>query len=261
MTVGPGHHLKITDFCCSYNADHSCKSQSAVASDLANVEEYQVVRLYGTDCDQVANVAKALGGKASIFAGIFDIDDIQNEVDLLSAGIDGNWKSVVAVSVGNELVNSGQASPAKVTSAISTARAALKAKGYNGPLTTVDTMIALQNHPELCTASDFCAINCHAFFDGNVLPSGVGEFVAGWVSKIKAAAGNDKRVVVTESGWPTQGSPNNQAVPGKSQQQQAVQSLKQALSKDLILYTLYDDLWKQDSANTFNAEKHWGLRG
>ena len=106
----------------------------------------------------------------------------------------------------------------QVVAAIGTAKAALKFAGFNGPVTTVDTMskhhfrgfrsvllivgvgtkerstsvdhrndvffatipylekyliltlnlpVAIKNNIELCTASDFCAINCHAFFDGN----------------------------------------------------------------------------------------------
>lgn len=47
-------------------------------------------------------------------------------------------------SVGNELVNTGKASASQVVAAIATAKAALKAAGFNGPVTTVDTM---SKHP------------------------------------------------------------------------------------------------------------------
>lgn len=43
-------------------------------------------------------------------------------------------------SVGNELVNTGKASASQVVAAIGTAKAALKAQGYNGPITTIDAM-------------------------------------------------------------------------------------------------------------------------
>ena len=131
------------------------------------------------------------------------------EVNTLASATNGNWNQIKAISVGNELVNTGSASVEQVTSAVNSARSALKAKGYTGPITTVDTMMALQNHPQLCF--DFCAINCHAFFDGNVLPGDAGKFVANWAQKISQAAGG-KRCVVTESGWPTQGTANNKAV-------------------------------------------------
>ena len=218
-----------------------------------------MIRLYGTDCDQVATVLKAINGRASIFAGIFDIKDIQKEVDMLASAVNGGWNRISTVSVGNEQVNSGAASVEQVTSAIGAARSALRAKGYTGPVITVDTMMAIQSHPQLCEASDYCAINCHAFFDGNVLPSDAGKFVSEWAQKISKAAGG-KRCVVAESGWPTQGSVNGKAIPGQAQHRQAIQSLKASFSKDLILFTLYNDMWKSDRADTHSAEKYWGMR-
>ena len=41
-------------------------------------------------------------------------------------------------------MNTGKASASQVVAAIATAKAALKAAGYNGPITTVDTM---SKHP------------------------------------------------------------------------------------------------------------------
>lgn len=255
---GPGFSTGVTYS--PYNSDHSCKSDGQVAQDLSDIGEYDSLRLYGTDCDQVAKVIKATDGKVGIFAGIYQIDKLKEEVSALVSAVNGKWELIKAVSVGNELVNSGTASAVKVTAAIESARSALKAQGYTGPVVTVDTMIATRDHPELCEASDFCAINCHAFFDGNVLPENAGKFVSEWAEKISKAAGG-KRTVVTESGWPTKGSNNKNAIPGKSQQQQAIQSLKQSFKQDLILYTLYDDLWKSDRDDTHGAEKYWGLKG
>ena len=243
-----------------YNQDHSCKSEGQVAKDLQDLDGFKIIRLYGTDCNQVANVLKATGGKVPLFAGLFKLDNIESDVSTLASAVNGKWKQIKAVSVGNELVNSGAASADQVVAAIAKTRAALKTKGYDGPVTTVDTMMALQANPSLGKASDFIAMNCHAFFDGNVLPGDAGKFVANWVQKISQAAGG-KRCVVTESGWPTQGTANKKANPGKSEHQAAIQSLKGSLSKDLILYTLYDDLWKQDRGDTHGAEKFWGLRG
>ena len=194
----------------------------------------------------------ATKGRVKLFLGIFDISSIQNEVQAISSGINGNWGLVHAVNVGNELVNGGKASAGQVTAAIGSARSALKAAGYSGPVVTVDTMTAMKNNPALCTASDFCAINCHAFFDGNVLPEGAGDFVKGWAQQVSEAAGG-KTVVVTESGWPTQGGKNNKAVASQEAHSTAILSLKSAFGggKNLILYGMYNEDWKRDSATTY----------
>jgi len=199
----------------------------------------------------VANVIAATKGKTKLFLGIFDINSIQSEVQKISSATNGNWGLVNTVSVGNELVNSGKASAGQVTAAIGSARSALKAAGYNGPVVTVDTMIAMKNNPTLCTASDFCAINCHAFFDGNVLAEGAGDFVKDWAQQVSKAAGG-KPVVVTESGWPTQGGSNNKAVASQEAHSAAISSLKAAFGggTNLILYGMYNEGWKKDSATT-----------
>lgn len=243
-----------------YNKDKSCKSTSQVASDFQQIIGFQVVRLYGTDCNQVANVIAATHGKVKLFVGIFDISNIQSEVGTISSAVNGDWGVINTVSVGNELVNTGKASVSQVIVAIGSARSALKSAGFSGPVVTVDTMAAMKDNPALCTASDFCAINCHAFFDGNVLPDGAGAFVQKWAKDVSDAAGG-KTVVVSESGWPTQGSNNNKAVPSKENHAAAITSLRLTFGSNLVLYSAYNDLWKQDRESTFGAEKYWGIMG
>jgi len=230
-----------------------------VASDLSSVKGFDVVRLYGTDCNQIANVIAA-GTGMKLFIGIFDINSIQSEVQTIVSAVNGDWSLVQTVSVGNELVNSGSASVGAVTAAISTARTLLKAAGYTGPVVTVDTMVAMQANPELCIASDFCAINCHAFFDSNTQASGAGAFVQGWIEKVSQAA-NGKLTVVTETGWPSQGNSNGAAVPSPQNQQTALSSIQSTVASNVILYSAFNTLWKTNSAATFGAEQWWGMFG
>lgn len=238
-----------------YNADNSCKSAAQVAQDFGLISGYSVIRLYGTDCDQVENVLAATKGKGvSLFLGIFDINQVPSECEKISKAIKGDWHLVNTISVGNELVNNGKASCDQVTAAISQARGALKAAGYTGPVVTVDTMVAMKNNPQLCHASDYCAINCHAFFDGNVLPDGAGDFVKMWVQMVSDAAGG-KEVVITETGWPSQGDPIGKAIPSKANQEAALASIRKTLSSNVIQYNAFNDLWKA------GTEKYWGILG
>ena len=81
-----------------------------MAKDLADFNGYKVLRLYGTDCNQVSNVLKATKHAVSIFAGIQDIGNVDSEVETLASAVNGNWKLIIAVGVGNELVNGHKAS-------------------------------------------------------------------------------------------------------------------------------------------------------
>ncbi|KAL9028617.1 MAG: hypothetical protein Q9196_003047 [Gyalolechia fulgens] len=256
-TTGPGFKSGVSYS--PYNGDNSCKSTEQVTSDFAQISGYQVIRLYGTDCNQVENVLAATkGSNVKLFLGIFDPAQVQKEAETIADAIRGDWSKVNAISVGNEMVNKGT-SPDVIIAAIGQARDVLKNSGYTGPVVTVDTMVAMVDHPEICEASDFCAINCHAFFDGKVPAEKSGEFVKGWVDKIAKATG--KIVVVTETGWPTQGSPNGIAIPSPQNHQAAISSIGGALSSNVIYFSAYNDLWKKDGPNTFGAERFWGLLG
>ncbi|KAI4197612.1 MAG: hypothetical protein LQ346_002957 [Caloplaca aetnensis] len=257
VSTGPGFKSGVSYS--PYNGDNSCKSAQQVAKDFIKIGGYQVIRLYGTDCNQVANVLAATKGRSmKLFLGIFDLAQVQKEAETISKALNGDWSRINAISVGNEMVNKGT-DPGTVIGALGQARGLLKSSGYSGPIVTVDTMMAMVNHPELCKASDFCAINCHAFFDGKTPPEKSGDFVKMWVDKIGKATG--KTVVVTETGWPSQGDRNNVAVPSPQNHQAAISSIGGALPENVIYYSAYNDLWKKNFPGSFNAEQYWGILG
>ena len=68
-----------------YNADQSCKTTSQVAADFQKIHGFEVVRLYGTDCNQISNVIAATQGSVKLLLGIFDINSIQSEVQSISS--------------------------------------------------------------------------------------------------------------------------------------------------------------------------------
>ncbi|KAL8862578.1 MAG: hypothetical protein Q9178_001076 [Gyalolechia marmorata] len=257
VSNGPGFKSGVSYS--PYNADNSCKSTQQVATDFSKISGYDVIRLYGTDCNQVSNVLAATkGSNVKFFLGIFDLAQVQKEAETMSSAVKGDWSRVNAVSVGNEMVNKGT-DPGTVIGAIGQARGLLKGQGYNGPIVTVDTMMAMVKHPEICKASDFCAINCHAFFDGKTPAEKSGEFVKGWVDKIGKATG--KTVVVTETGWPTRGDTNGIAVPSPENHQAAMKSIQGAFANNVIYYSAYNDMWKKNWDGSFNAEQYWGIMG
>ena len=243
-----------------FKADGTCKTADDVKKDVAALAAYDVIRIYGVECNMVSNVLTALQGNQKIWAGIYDIDQVQTQAQSLITQVNNRWDKINTVNVGNEHVQTGKASVGQVTGAIGQARGILRGAGYNGPVVTVDTMMTMQDHIELCAASDFCAINCHAFFDGNVEAKDAGQFVAKWVQKISQLAGG-KKTVVAESGWPSGGGQNKAAIPAKNNQAVAIGSLKAALPANLVLYSAFDNLWLKDNAATFGVEQHWGILG
>lgn len=249
-----------------YRADHQCKTAKEIMNDFQRLKgDYSVVRIYGTDCDQVRNVnaaAKAIGCK--VMLGVWDINRVNEETDLIANAIGKDWSRVHSISVGNELVNNGQATASQVTDAVGRARQRLRKAGYKGPVVTVDTFVAVQAHPELCERSDFCAINAHPFFDSTARPEGSGKWLRREIRNVKASLSKPMDIIVTETGWPTRGTANGLAVPGLENQKKALDSIKREFAADpsrIFLFTAFDDLWKAKTEVTFNSDQHWGIGG
>ncbi|KAH8653333.1 glycoside hydrolase superfamily [Xylariales sp. PMI_506] len=250
-----------------YKANGDCKSADDVATDFGVfANNYNLVRVYGVDCNQVSttySAAKQHGNK--LMLGMFDIDNVPASVAAMATGINNDWSMVDTVSVGNEMVNDGKASPSQMINAVKEARSALRAAGFNGPVVTVDTFNAAISNPELCDESDYCAVNVHPFFDPNTSADQAGSFVSSTIENLRSKLANsNQRIVVTETGWPWQGDANGNAVPSIENQSTAVSSIKGVCNGgtfNCIVFNAFNDLWKQANPSTFNAEQYWGLGG
>lgn len=196
-----------------YTSSGGCKALSDIESDIQTIASagFQIVRLYGVDCNQVSYVVEAIsstGADLKLFLGIFDLSTASSQISTMISAMNGNWESVVTVSIGNEPVNSGTDSVSTVISTTSACRSQLRSyltqviqtltisAGYNGPVVAVDTFLAILNNPSLCEASDYIAANAHPFFDGTVAVSGAGAWVSLQSSKL-ASTCSGKDVLIT----------------------------------------------------------------
>ena len=259
---GSGHGITYSP----YNSDQSCKTGDQIAIDLATLDGYSMIRMYGVDCDQAGPIIKAAKSKdMKVFAGLFDITGVEAQIEKLKSAVEenagGDWSVIDTVSVGNEGINNGQYSISDIKAAVATAKSSLPSE-YSGSVVTVDTFIAVINNPELCTVGDYTATNCHAFFDGGVEAAESGKWVLKQAQRVSEACGNpDRKVVITEAGWPSKGSTNGVAVPSTENQAAAVQDLKDSFTSNLFLFTAFNDYWKQNSAATYGVEQYWGIYG
>ncbi|KAK4556305.1 Cell surface mannoprotein mp65 [Recurvomyces mirabilis] len=244
-----------------YNGDGSCKTQDQVNKDFTQISGYSMIRIYGTDCQQTMTVGNAAAAKGmKLMAGVYDVTQVSTEVQHIIDAANGNFDHIDTVAIGNEGVNSGRFRVDQVVSAIGTARSMLQAKGYKGKVVTVDTFVAIIANPQLCQASDYAAANCHAFFDGGVTAQDAGKFVLGQAQRVSQACGG-KDTMITETGWPSGGQANKLAVPSLENQAAAIASIQSAFSNNVVLFSAFNDYWKQNNAGTFGAEQYWGIHG
>lgn len=242
-----------------YLSTGQCKLADTVAQDLEKLKLYEVIRLYGLDCDQVASVLKAKGDNQKLFLELYDMLKIQDEVSTIASAVSshGLWDDVYAISVGNELVNGGLATVAQVGEYVEAAKSALKSVSYNGPIVAVDTFIAVINNPGLCEFLDFMAVNAHAFFDGGFTAENAGDFVLEQIQRVWEACEGKKDVFISESGWPTKGESNGKAVPSAENQAAAILDIVSKCGNDTVLFSAYNDAWKQPGA--YGVEQFWGM--
>lgn len=246
-----------------YTKSGSCKSASQVAADLAKLSAFGIIRLYNVDCLGIQNVAQSLGSHQKMFLGLWSITNIANDMSSLKeqvlSGLRG-WLAVHTIAIGNELVNSGGATVAQISSAVQEARSWLKSNAplYLGYVVSVDTLAATLQHQEMCGISDYIAVNCHPYFSA-VEASTSGTWLKAQVAQLQSFCGNGKQILVTESGWPSQGQTLGAAVPSLNDQYAAIKSLGEVMGPQVIMFTTYNDYWK--APGPYGVEQHWGVFG
>ncbi|KAK7206476.1 glycoside hydrolase superfamily [Myxozyma melibiosi] len=238
-----------------YTSSGACKTADEVASDLAELTSYSVIRLYGVDCSQVENVYPALADGQKLFLGIFDVTALDSAISTIAAAV-SDWDTIHTVAIGNELVNGGSYTADEVVTYLNAGRTALRAVGYTGPVVTVDTHVAILANPTLCTNSDYPAFNAHSFWDGTTLPEDAGTWLELQVSRVNDACGSSD-AICTESGWPTQGDDFGVAVPSTANQKTAISAIESSVGAKVIEFTAFNDLWK--SPGDYNVEQYWGI--
>lgn len=254
-----------------YTDSGACKSSSDIASDIKMIASkgFRSVRIYSTDCESLSTVGETardnglymILGLSINESGIEDHDVQLEELSQFS-----HWDIVDMVVVGNEAIFNEFCTAEDLALHITQVRSALRIVGYQGPVTTAETIAVLQSNRDiLCPVIDAVGVNVHPFFDAGVSPSEAGSFVKQNMLLAQSACASEFSnsklpVVILETGWPSAGTESNgAAVPGKAEQLAAIESIKAETNGgvDVVFFTFADDLWKL--AGLFGVEQRFGL--
>lgn len=241
-----------------------CKSSAVLNSEFAFLKSqgFSRVRVYDIGCPLGVVAAAAAQNGISLIAGLNTVGNVAGDLAKLINMVNNNWAPFDTIVIGNEVVNNNPGAVSAVVAGLSTARSVLGAAGFKGNIVTVDTFIAHASHPELCAASDYCAVNAYAYFDANTVAQDAGNFVLNTAIAMVQKIANGKQIVVTESGWPWQGQTNGKAVPSRENQQTAIASLKSTFagsSIPLFLFQAYDASYK--APGHLGVEPFFGIYG
>ncbi|MDP2007768.1 MAG: MFS transporter [Rubrivivax sp.] len=157
--------------------------------------------------------------------------------------------------VGNEVLLRGELSEADLLACIQRARAALP---EDVPVGCVDAYYQFLERPALTAACDVLLPNCYPFWEGTDITMAA-PYLKRMVGLVQAAGG-DKRVIVTETGWPGHGEPVAGAVPSAENAMRYFIDVQQWARREgvkLFYFSSFDEPWKLQQEGVVGTQ--WGL--
>lgn len=126
------------------------------------------------------------------------------------------------------------------------------------PVTTAEIWPVWQNHPRLAKEVDFIVVHIHPYWENVPIGAAVQRVLQHWKSLREQYP--DKRIIIGETGWPSAGQKQGEAVPSNENQANFFReftSLAKAEKIDYFYFEIFDELWKD--AFEGGAGGHWGI--
>ncbi|VBB73106.1 Putative Glycoside Hydrolase Family 17 [Podospora comata] len=257
-------------------------SQNNVTRDLAVLSQLtNVVRLYGTDCNQTQMLIHAvdqlkLKDDVKIWLGVWqDANSTTNKRqldqmwDILDQYGDSYFKGII---VANEILFREQMTLTALGNLLAEVRTNLTAKGLNLPVATSD--LGDKWDSSLAAQSDAIMGNIHPFFAGEPARNAANWTLTFWENKAGTFLKKDNSMnIISEIGWPSAGGMGcgnafetdcpQKAVAGVEEMNELLEDwVCRALDEDInyFWFSAFDEPWKI----AFNEpgkewEDQWGL--
>jgi len=231
-------------------------SEKQIRKRLAVLKPYSKwVRVFSSTNghEKIPAIAKEMGFKVLMGAWISKNDEknnleIQSLVDLMNQGL------VDMASVGNEVLFREDQQEEKLIGYIQQVK-----NSSNGvPVGYVDVYYEFFNRPALIEVCDLVMINCYPFWEGAQIDY-AGLYLQEMYQKTKEVAQN-KQVIITETGWPSKGKIEEEAVPSKTNVMKYyvdIQLWANHAQVDLFYFSSFDESWKIHDEGW--AGTSWGL--
>jgi len=198
-------------------------------------------------------IAKEYGMKTLVGAWLGDEEEKnQVEIDnLIQLGKDG---MVDVAAVGNEVLYRNDLSVDQLISHLRFVKSQLP----DIPVGYVDAYYEFVQHPEISDLCDVILTNCYPFWEGTSLEHSYQHIRHMFGQSLQAA--NGKKVIITETGWPSQGQALGGAIPSP------INALKYFLTTqlwcldegvDLFYFSSFDESWKVGNEGDVGA--FWGI--
>ncbi|MDJ0910009.1 MAG: glycosyl hydrolase family 17 protein [Woeseiaceae bacterium] len=178
----------------------------------------------------------------------------QNEIELANAIEIANAGHADILGVGNEVLLRGDLNEDQLIDYINRAKA-----GTSGiPVGYVDAYFEFEVHPRITEACDVILANCYPFWEG--CPAEHALLYMKEMYRRAQRAGNGKKVIISETGWPNIGTPTDGAVPSlENAIKYFIDTYQWAEQDDIevFYFSSFDETWKVDAEGDVGA--YWGL--
>jgi glucan 1,3-beta-glucosidase len=201
----------------------------------------------------IAQLAQQMGLKTMVGAWL-GTDDAINEQEIESVIRVGVAGHANRIAVGNEVLLREDMTEDKLLGYIHRVKQALPQVevGY------VDAYYLFEQHPRITAACDVIFTNCYPFWEGCSREGAIAYMQSMHQRTLAVAQG--KPVVISETGWPDQGSPFHGSVPSlQGAMTYLIDSVEWTRSAgiDLFYFSAFDEAWKVGAEGDVGA--YWGL--
>ncbi len=203
--------------------------------------------------ESIPKIAKEMGLKTLVGAWLSDdLEENKAEIEALITLMKNNLVDIAAV--GNEVLYRGELNDEVIIEYIRE----VKKEAKHVPVGYVDSYYEFANRPHLTAECDIILANCYPFWEGADIRTSGFHLQEMYRNTLKAAQG--KRVIITETGWPSRGEVVGAAVPSEENVLQYFikTQLWAAHEKvDMFYFSSFDESWKIHFEGW--AGTSWGL--
>ncbi|WP_372746285.1 MFS transporter [Lutibacter sp.] len=203
--------------------------------------------------EKIPKIAKEMGFKTMVGAWINnDLKANNVEIQALIKLIQNNLVDVAAV--GNEVLYRKELNENAIINYIKQ----VKKESNNTPVGYVDAYFEFFNRPQLTEECDVILINCYPFWEGADIKMAGFHLQEMYHKTLEVA--NGKKVIITETGWPSKGEVIGAAIPSKENVMQyyiKAQLWAEKENIDLFYFSSFDESWKIHFEGW--AGTSWGL--
>jgi exo-beta-1,3-glucanase (GH17 family) len=201
----------------------------------------------------IPQVAKSMGIKTLVGAWLGDdLDKNEEEIAGLISLAKQGYVDICAV--GNEVLYRDDLSEQQLLDYIQRVKDAVPEL----PVGYVDAYYEFEDRPAVTEICDVILANCYPFWEGCAVEYSL-LYMKDMYRRTVAAAG-DKKVIISETGWPNKGRSFHGAVPSDENAMRYfvnAQQWAEADNIDIFYFSSFDESWKIDAEGDVGA--YWGL--